>query len=271
MDAVQSGHENPDPDGIDAGFYILTPWDSTKNYESILNMRSEFPGPVLDVENHYEEANDSFDPSKPKWSAAEVRHGLWAPVLSGACGVTYGSLPVQQSYENKSLVASEKHWIEPQLSLSENASWHEGIHLPGAKQAGYITKPFTGLTTEQFNSMEPNRSFISSPESSEDVLKFDRNRYIAGLVTKGYYWVYVGYGDAFVLDLGALAAAWGLVGTTVTAHWFSPRDASITIIEAEEGFLAESKKTFVAPSSGSVEDDWLLVVKADPTSCDKSY
>lgn len=267
MDAVQSGHENPDPNGIDAGFSVLTPWDSTKNYDCITQMRAEFPGPVMDVENHYEEANDSFDPAKPKWNASHVRHGLYSAVLNGACGFTYGSLPVQQSYERKELVASLQHWIEPQLNLNENASWHEGIHLPGAKQSGYVWKLFSGLSKEQFNTMEPDRSVISSIPGSENVLNFDSNRYVAALRTKGAYWVYAGYGDSLVLDLAALAESWGEPRARVSAHWFSPRDASSTAVESEAGSAADGKRTFIAPSSGGVDDDWVLVIRAVDGSC----
>lgn len=66
--------------------------------------------------------------------------------------------------------------------------------------------------------MNPNRSFISSPKTSEDVLKFNSNRYVAALVTKGYYFVYAGYGDTFILDLGKLSSHWLQTRTKVTAH-----------------------------------------------------
>ena len=191
MDAVQSGHESPDPNGIDARFTVLTSWDSRKNYESIINMREEFTGPVMDVKNHYEGANDSFNTSKPVWNVSDVRHGFYPAVLSGACGITYGSLPVQQSYENISLIASPEHFMEPQLGLSENASWHEAIHWPGAKQTGYVGKLFSSLSREQVNQLKPARGYISPVNgSTEDVMSFEGDRYIAGMITYGQYWVY---------------------------------------------------------------------------------
>lgn len=79
----------------------------------------------MDVENHCEDAHSSFNTSNPLGNSSDVRHGYYPTVLSGACGITYGSLPVQQSFENMSSVASPRHYMEPQLSLPENAIWHE--------------------------------------------------------------------------------------------------------------------------------------------------
>ena len=267
MDAVQSGHEAPDPEGLDAGFTVLRPWDSRKNYENIIHMRKEFSGPVMDVENHYEGANDGFNTSKRMWNVSDVRHGYYPAVFSGACGITYGSLPVQQSYENMSLIASPEHYMEPQLNLAANASWHEGIHWPGAKQTGYVGKLFTCLSTAQFNALEPAREFISSPEAaSEDVLSFEADRYIAGMVTKGRYWVYSGWGDAFDVDLEAVAKNWKTLGIKMTAQWFDPRTAKLRPVFEVNSFPAKGKKTFTPPSHGGVDYDWVLVIK--PASTD---
>lgn len=201
MDAVQSGHESPDPQSLEAGFTPLTPSDSTKDYEMILEMRAQFPGPVMDVENHYEGAHDAFNTSKPVWNASEVRHGLWNAVFRGACGFTYGSLPVQQAHEPRDRLARPDNVFYPaQLGLSENASWHEGLHLPGARQAAYMWRLFARLERDEFDGMSPARQFIRG----EEVLGFEANRYVAGLVSAEHYWVYAGYGDAFDLDLDAL-------------------------------------------------------------------
>ncbi|KAF9878377.1 hypothetical protein CkaCkLH20_03869 [Colletotrichum karsti] len=269
MDAVQSGHESPDPTGVDAGFTVLRPWDSRKNYESIIQMREEFTGPVMDVENHYEGAHDSFNTSKAIWNASDVRHGYYPAVLSGACGITFGSLPVQQSYENMSLIASPEHYMEPQLGLSENASWHEAIHWPGAKQTGYVAKLFEGLTAEQFNSLQPARELISSPSDlAEDVLSFDGDRYIAGMMTSGYYSVYSGWGDAFDVDLEALAAIWEAPGVNVKALWFDPRTSERLSVEGSSTFEAKGVKTFTPPTNGGVDFDWVLIIKSNVHDCE---
>ena len=262
MDAVQSGHDSP-ADNIDTDFTILSGWDSTKNYESIIQMRAEFPGPVVDVENHYEAANHGFDTSKPFWNASDVRHGFYSAVFSGACGYTYGALPTQQSYENISLVASPEHWIEPQLSLGANTSWHDGLHLPGAKQTGYVAKLFSSLSRELFDALEPARELLSSPDNApSDILAFEQNRYVSGIITKGHYWAYVGYGDAFQLDLTAVSEQWSIPGTQVQAQWFDPRTAELSDAAGNGTIAALGKKLFVPPTSGGVDHDWVLVVKA---------
>lgn len=148
-------------------------------------MRAEFSGPVMDVENHYEGAHDSFNTNKPIWNVSDVRHGFYPAVLSGACGITYGSLPVQQSHENMSLIATSEHFMDPQLGLSENASWHEAVHWPGARQTGYLGKPFSSLSREQVNELTPAREYVSSVNGSiEDIMLFEGDRYIAGMITR---------------------------------------------------------------------------------------
>lgn len=147
-------------------------------------MRAEFSGPIMDVKNHYEGAHDSFNTNKPIWNVSDVRHGFYPAVLSGACGITYGSLPVQQSHENMSLIATSEHFMDPQLGLSENASWHEAIHWPGARQTGYLGKLFSSLSREQVNELRPAWEYVSSVNGSiEDIMLFEGDRYIAGIIT----------------------------------------------------------------------------------------
>lgn len=268
MDAVQSGHEGPESNDTDAEFTVLRPWDSRKNYESIIHMRAEFSGPVMDVENHYEGAHAAFNTSKPMWNTSDVRHGYYPAVLSGACGITFGSLPVQQSYENMSLIASPDHYMEPQLGLSPNASWHEAIHWPGAKETGYVGRLFEGLTKEQFNSLEPARDYISTPEGAvEDVLTFEGDRYVAGMITHGQYWVYSGWGDAFAVELGQIAGIWGNGGGSMTAQWFDPRTSKLQDVESGKSFQATGKRTFTPPSSGGIDFDWLLIIRSSKEGC----
>lgn len=228
-------------------------------------MRQEFPGPVMDLENHYEGAHDSFNESKPLWNASDVRHGFYPAVLSGACGITYGSLPVQQSYENMSLIAGPEHYMEPQLGLSENESWHDAIHWPGAKQTGFVVKIFDGLSAEHFNALEPARHLISSPaNATEDVLSFEADRYVAAMVTDGHLWVYSGWGDAFSVDLAGVADSWGTAGINATAQWFDPRTAELQL---DSSFVASGNRTFTPPSSGGVDFDWVLIIKAHKGDC----
>ncbi|KAL0254263.1 hypothetical protein SLS55_009737 [Diplodia seriata] len=96
MDAVQSGHNIPSNATLDTHFTALQGWDSTLNYARITDMRAAFPGPVIDLENHYEGAYVGFNASRPLWNASHVRHGFYSAVLNGACGFTYGANAVWQ-------------------------------------------------------------------------------------------------------------------------------------------------------------------------------
>jgi hypothetical protein len=263
MDAVQSGHARLDPNAfIEAMNNTLVGWDARKNYENILEMRREFPGPVMDVESHYEDTNDGFNTKKPFWNASDVRHGNWPAIFSGACGVTYGNLPVQQSYAPLSQVASPKQYVTPQLNLGVNTSWYEGIHRPGAAQTGYTWKLFKGLSREAFKSMTPARQYVSGVEGGPDVLKFEGERYTAAIITEGHYWVYSAWGDAFQVDLGAVSANWEQFDVKISAQWFDPRTSVLTPIGEFDDTHALGKKAFVPPSNGGIDHDWILVLEA---------
>ncbi|KAK7222943.1 hypothetical protein V2G26_010946 [Clonostachys chloroleuca] len=264
MYAVQSGHEYPDPEGIDYNYKVLTPWDSSKNYDNILQMREQFSGPVMDVENHYEGANQGFNTSKPAFNASEVCHGYYPALLSGSCGITYGSLPVQQAYENISLVSSPEQYHEPQLNLSPNASWHEALHWPGAKQTGYAGANFNNLSKNAFNTWEPAREFLSSPQGpSSNIFEYVGDRYISATITKGYYWVYSSWGDAFQIDLDGVSQKWGQPGVGYTAQWYDPRTSKLQAIQKVEKGFEKGKLVFTTLSSGGVDYDWLLIIKSE--------
>jgi hypothetical protein len=174
----------------------------------------------------------------------------------GAAGYLHGSLPVQQSYEPKDRLARPELYYPAQLGLSSNESWHESLHLPGASQAGFMSKLFKGLDRETFDTMTPDRSIITSTE----ILEYESNRYVAALRTTDRYLVYVGYGDAFDLNLSTLAGQWN--STEATSRWFNPRTGIYS--EETSGILTLSgTKTFTPSTSGSEDYDWVLELKAE--------
>lgn len=106
--------------------------------------------------------------------------------------------------------------------------------------------------------MNPNRAFIKPPANAtrEDVLGYGSNRHIAGLVVApDYYWVYIGYGDAFDLDLEALGAFMDKPGGVAQASWYDPRAG---IFQSLHGIILENQATFEPPTRGSVDNDWVL-------------
>ncbi|KAK7608710.1 hypothetical protein IWX49DRAFT_117385 [Phyllosticta citricarpa] len=98
-------------------------------------------------------------------------------------------LPVQRSFERLSGVASPAHYKEPQLHLSPNASWHEGLHVPGAKQTGFVWKLFSSLPRSLSGALEPAKHLVSSPPASQsvDILGFVRDRYVSAICMKHHF------------------------------------------------------------------------------------
>lgn len=260
MDAVQSGHSLADHTTLGQEFYMLEMWDSTKNYNNISEMRAAFPGPVIDLENHYEGAHQSFNASKPYWSTSDVRHGLWNAFLSGSAGFTYGQQCIWQMYAPESQLAYPELYMTPRLEQAANESWREALKYPGSTQAGYLRTLFSGLEKDTFNSMQPDRTFIKTPSNStEDVLGYEANRYVAGLVGSLHYWVYSGFGDTFAVDLDALGSFWGNMNGTARSQWYDPRTGEFQ--RAADSILLQGQQTFVPPTGGSVDNDWAFVLQ----------
>ncbi|KAG2508595.1 hypothetical protein JM16_008804 [Phytophthora kernoviae] len=244
INAVQSGHAKPKPSS--AFFSIYDQWDSTKNYEQIAGMRDAFTGPVLDLENHYE----------------EVRNGLYHGVYGGASGFTYGANSVWQMYEPTTDLLRESDYYSPAANQNATGSWREDIHFEGASQAQYVTKPLQNLTTATLEQLEPARGILASPSgyTSTSVNTYAGTRYISVLASQSRdrYYVYTGHGDDFSLQLDN-----GSGVRSGAARWFSPRDGEYygnsTVSVPESG--NDTRVDFIPPSTGGVDDDWLLVLE----------
>ncbi|KAK7515227.1 uncharacterized protein IWZ02DRAFT_60459 [Phyllosticta citriasiana] len=115
-------------------------------------------------------------------------------------------LPVQRSFERLSGIASPAHCNEPQLSLSPNASWHEGLHVPSAKQTGFVWKLFSSLPRSLSDALEPAKHLVSSPPAGQsvDILGFVQDRYVSRLFARSAF-----------SDLEPLRAA----GASRLAYW----------------------------------------------------
>ncbi|GMF50256.1 unnamed protein product [Phytophthora fragariaefolia] len=259
VDAVQSGHATPDPT---SKFTPAAGWDSTKNYENIAEMRDKFTGPVLDLENHYEGAHDSFDLTRPIWNASHIRTGLYHGVYGGATGFTYGANSVWQMYEPRSDLMRDSDYYPAQINQNSSDSWRRDIFFEGATQIQYVTKPLQNLTTAILETLEPARELLASPggHTDQSVNTYEGTRYISILASKNRdrYFVYTGHGDSFSLQLDNGSGA-----RTGSASWFSPRDgqfsANSTVNVPASG--NGTRVDFTPPSTGGVDHDWLLVLQ----------
>ncbi|KAG3027868.1 hypothetical protein JG687_00014445 [Phytophthora cactorum] len=259
IDAVQSGHATPDPT---SKFTPTVGWDSTKNYELIANMRDRFTGPVLDLENHYEGAHDSFNLERQIWNSSQIRTGLYHGVYGGATGFTYGANSVWQMYEPRSALLRDSDYYAPQINQNASGSWREDIFFEGATQTQYVTKPLQNLTTAVLETLEPARELLGSVSNhtGRSVNTYEGTRYISVLASQSrdHYYVYTGHGDSFALQLDNGSGA-----RSGSARWFSPRDgqyyADATVSVPESGNA--TRINFTPPSGGSIDDDWLLVLE----------
>ncbi|ETL81332.1 hypothetical protein F442_18950 [Phytophthora nicotianae P10297] len=244
---------------------VFTPiggWDSTKNYENIVEMRDKFTGPVLDLENHYEGAHINFNAEKPMRNASHIRTGLSHAVYNGATGFAYGAQSVWQLYEPKSNLLEESLFYNPLLNQNESGSWREDIYFEGGMQAQYVTKLLRNLSTANLEQLEPAREILASPSNhtGKSVNTFEGTRYISILTSKArdHYFVYTGHGDSFSLQLDN-----GSGSRSGSATWFSPRDgqyyASFTVSVPEGG--NDTRVDFTPPTTGSIDNDWLLVLE----------
>lgn len=223
-------------------------------------MRDGFTGPVLDLENHYEGAHANLDANQPMiWNASQIRTGLYNGVYGGAAGYTYGANSVWQMYEPAADLYRESDYIPPSSGENASSSWRRDLFFEAGKQAQYTTKPLENLTIAELEALEPGRHLLASPSGYTDVAvnAFDRTRFISVLASadNNRFYVYAGHGDAFSLLVGDGSERKGI------ARWFSPRDGeyyndAVVVVAANE-----TRVDFTPPSSGSVDNDWLLVLE----------
>ncbi|KAJ4249799.1 hypothetical protein NW762_012141 [Fusarium torreyae] len=187
--------------------------------------------------------NDTIDEIQPELEAISAPGRLFRVGPVGAAS--------KVKMLNQHLAGTHIHWNEPQLGLDANASWHEAPNWPSNKETGYLGRLFASLSKEQVNSLKPARQFLSSPEkSTQHILSFEADRYVADMITKGQYRVYSGWGDVFTVDLDDVPRVWGHRGASVTARWFNPRKGVLEAHDLAETFQAKGRKTFTPPSSG---------------------
>ncbi|ETL94843.1 hypothetical protein L917_07278 [Phytophthora nicotianae] len=244
-----SGHATPDPTNT---FSPAIGWDSTKNYECIAEMRDKFTGPVIDLENHYEGAHDSFDLDKVIWNASHICTGLCHGVYSGASGFTYGANSVWQMYEPRTALLRDSDWFPAQINQNESGSWREDIYFEDATQAKYVTKPLSSLSTAVLESLKPARELLSSPSNHTGK---SVNTYEARI--RDRFYVYTGHGDSFALDLGDGSRS----SRSGSATWLSPRDGQYYASSTVDVPANNARVDFYPPTTGGIDNDWLLVLE----------
>ncbi|KAL3664668.1 hypothetical protein V7S43_010417 [Phytophthora oleae] len=162
-------------------------------------------------------------------------------------------------YEPAADLYRENDYISPSSGENASGSWRRDLFFEAGKQAQYTMKPLENLTIAELEALKPARHLLASPSGYTDVAvnAFDSTRFISVLASANHdrFYVYAGHGDPFSLQVGTGSERTG------TARWFSPRDgeyyADATVVVSSN----ETRVEFTPPSSGSVDDDWLLVLE----------
>ncbi|RLN73303.1 hypothetical protein BBJ28_00014570, partial [Nothophytophthora sp. Chile5] len=205
-----------------------------------------------------------FDVTKMMWNASHVRTGLYHGVYGGSAGFTYGANSVWQMYEPRSDLLRDSDYYAAQIGQNVSGSWRKDLDFEGATQIQYVTQPLQGLDTLTLEQLEPARGLLGSISGSNDTvvnLLYEGTQYISVLASlqRDRYYVYTGHGDSFSLDLGSISAA-----RNGTARWFSPRNGQYcneTSVAIPAYGSGDTRIDFTPPSSGGIDNDWLLEVE----------
>jgi len=184
--------------------------------------------PCLDMEPCYEghainwkvEENGYFNDY-------DVRKAAYRAVFAGACGHTYGCASVWQMHrpEKEPIGYSSDYWFNQ-------------IHLPGARQMGYLKKL---MESRPYTERKPDFLAIGIPKVGDE--------HIRATSGQDYLMVYLPRGGEVTIDTGVIGEK------KKKALWFDPRTAE-TI---DSGMVLQPLCTFTAPSKGEGAD-WVLVI-----------
>lgn len=174
---------------------------------------------------------------------------MWQGLFAGACGYTYGVNSIWQMHN----ASSQTH---PPIAPPTNASvdWYLELDLPGAFHAS-VAKAIL-LSLPGYFSRVPDQNMIVS-DTHESKGQRAGDRLVSGMRADGWAAVHLPYGGEVEVDLGLAvpgAPSW-------KAWWIDPRAGG------REVFASGTKlasRAFTAPTAGSLADDWILLVTADP-------
>jgi hypothetical protein len=195
--------------------------------------------PCLDGEPQYEDIPVGFSALNQRFTAFDVRQAAYWSVLAGALGHTYGNGNIWQMY------APGRTPV-----LAAATPWYLAIHMPGARQMGYMRKLFL---SRPFLQMIPGQEVLARVFGQDT-----KNIRAARGADSSFVIVYTPYGNPVHIRMEMLDAG------TVSGYWYNPREGNSIPIEP---FKNPGKtKAFVPPSGGPLTD-WVLVLD-DP---DKNY
>ncbi|KAL7418636.1 hypothetical protein Q5752_007094 [Cryptotrichosporon argae] len=266
FDCVQSGHHDvkPPSNGVDeaddagstgtdvqAGKGSVNMWKCRNSYEPVRKMYATprpdgKPRPVLDLEPHYENIHEWFNLNGPKWQGRDIRSGLWQGVCAGAAGYTYGVNSIWQMHNG-----SSKTYPPIAPPTTAYTDWFLELDLPGSFYASVAQRILVGLP--EYFSRVPDQSLILSSTNEPEPPALAGDKLISACRGKGWAIVHLPYGGDVEVDLKGVKGSHGW-----RAWWIEPKSGGREIFATGD----DDKRAFAAPSGGSLDDDWLLLVEA---------
>lgn len=164
--------------------------------------------------------------------------------MSGTSGWVYGANSCWQMYQ-------PGLGYKAVCGLDEDASWRKDLDsFRGAAQLRHLSALVEGLAGDAFDRRAPAQDILlEGSQEGEERVSVCRDVYADKPST--FVYAYSGMGRPFTLDV---AKAFG--GTKpATSYWLNPRNGTKSSISVDSS-------EFTPPSSGSIEQDWALVLTA---------
>ncbi|KAJ5836526.1 hypothetical protein N7447_002552 [Penicillium robsamsonii] len=241
MDGVQTGHSdiNSSQSNSFYGLDYMHQWVPIANQVAVKEMYNRTPvRPVMDLENHYEYWNSSISINEDgsyRWNSSFVRNGAWHALYAGSAGITYGEQAVWRFANPARFNAA----------VGLNETWLKGMERPASGQMKYL-RSFVEqhLGTHRL----PDQSLLTtSPRTEYAEVMAMRNRW------SNWVTVFAPMGRSFGLNTGILSGRGDL-----QAWWFAPNNGSYFPLDQVTRGL---NLTFTPPTGGTIDNDWVLLVK----------
>jgi len=190
--------------------------------------------PTVDMEPAYE--NHPTGDNKPRVNAHKVRTQAYSAMLAGAAGHGYGALDLFWFYKD----------ADGPFPKNGFQHWRTAMAYEGSGQVGLMRRLFE---QRPWYKMVPDQSVLASEPGDGPY------RLVAARAEDGRFIIaYTPRGQSLSIHLSKLK------GSSVTAHWYDPRDGTWKTIGE---YSSKGVQEFAPPSHGG-QDDWVLVLDAKP-------
>ena len=227
---VQSGHRDRSQRVLgawDDNAVAAEEWMGEENYRYIWRDFSRDTKPVVDGEPSYEEIPHGLhDPSRPYWTAREVRRYAWWSALAGAAGFTYGHNSVMQVWCGIG---------KPQFGVRRG--WQDALSAEGAGEMRFLRET---LEKADFAAARGAEDVLVGNDGTED-------RFLVALESSGCLLVYSFLGNEIRVAADRLAFQ------PSHAFWLNPKTGCLTC-------LPLSPEGIYIPPRGEGLQDFVLIL-----------